>query len=135
MKHLLEASVFGDRFLAPLFHRLAHNRFVDRYFPSGTDSQLVPYELIIWIYDNLPKDDPIFSLVVELQCVVWEIGFDDEEEQLLRPQLPHEFLVSVMIKFDDLRKHLGTTMELKACDYHLHSSEEEKKACLAKSKK
>ncbi|KAH6875204.1 hypothetical protein BKA58DRAFT_409709 [Alternaria rosae] len=134
-KLLLMASVFGDRFLAPVFHRLAHNTFVNRFVVESGDHSSLAYEVVIWIYDNLPKGSPLIDLAVELQCVIWEIEDDDEEEKLLWPQLPQEFLLAVMLRQDELKGQECTDIKLNACDYHLHASEKEKKACQQNAKK
>ncbi|KAI4641159.1 hypothetical protein J4E93_008037 [Alternaria ventricosa] len=132
---LLKASVFGDRFLTPAFHRLAHNTFVNRFVVAPGDHSSMSYYMVIWIYDNLLTSSPLVDLAVELQCIVWNTENDDKEEKLLWPQLPHAFLLAVMTRYSELKEEKCSDIELKACDYHLHASEEEKKACKQKKQK
>ncbi|CAN9136776.1 unnamed protein product [Alternaria alternata] len=37
-------------------------------------------------------------MMVDLQCLAWNPGDDNEEEKQLLPQLPHEFLVACMLR-------------------------------------
>jgi len=49
----------------------------------------------------------------------------------LRPHLPHEFLVQVMIRYAQLKADKEMReKKLVACDYHLHANEDEKSKCL-----
>jgi len=129
---LLKASVFGDRVLAPVLHRLAHNTFVDRYVPNSGQNCSVNYATVIWIYDNLPKGHMAMRLAVELQCIVWDTKHDDKAEELLWSKLPHEFLLAVMFRNNALKEQKCSDVEVKACAYHLHASEKEKKVCQKK---
>ncbi|KAI4629083.1 uncharacterized protein J4E87_003344 [Alternaria ethzedia] len=129
---VLKCGMFGDRFLTPAFHHLAHNTFVNVQFGEGVDGGAsgVSYATIIWAFDNLPSDSLILAMMVDLQCTAWNEEQDDEEEKSHLSQLPNEFLVAVMLKQNKIRVCDETT-ELSACDYHLHESEEKKKACPA----
>ena len=132
---VLKCGMFGDRFLTPAFHHLAHNTFVNVQFGEGVDGGAsgVSYATIIWAFDNLPSDSLILAMMVDLQCIAWNEEQDDEEEKRDLSQLPNEFLVAVMLKQNKIRVCDETT-ELSACDYHLHESEEKKKACPANGK-
>ncbi|KAI4612467.1 hypothetical protein J4E80_007201 [Alternaria sp. BMP 0032] len=134
-KLLLRACVFGDRFLSPGFHRLAHNTFVNKFVTKSGDCSCLAYEVVIWIYDNFPKGSRFMDLAVEVQCVVWEEDDDSVDEKLLWPRLPHDFLLAVMARFSALRQQKCSDVEVKACDYHLHASDEEKEACKQKTQK
>ncbi|KAI4919366.1 hypothetical protein J4E90_001499 [Alternaria incomplexa] len=127
---VLKCGIFGDRFLVPAFHRLAHNTFVNEHFEvvdDGTNG--IPYETSIWAFDNLPKDNPILVMMVDLQCIAWTEEHDDEAEKSLMSQLPNEFLVAVMLKQNKMLQQHQDSFVLHPCTYHLHGSEEEKKAC------
>lgn len=132
---ILKCVMFGDRFLTPVFHRLAHNTFVKDHFSEkhGEVCSSVIYTAVIWAFDNLPTDSPILVMMVDLQCTAWDEWHDNEAERGRRSQLPNEFLVAVMLKQNKIRVCAETT-ELSACDYHLHESEKEKKACPANGK-
>ncbi|RAR02467.1 hypothetical protein DDE83_008564 [Stemphylium lycopersici] len=98
---MLKSSAFGNRFLAREFQRLTHNMFVDGHFMDDYDEYTVSnYKDIIWAFDNLAADNTILSLMVDLQCLEWGEKYDNAEERLLWPQLPHEFLLRVMRKHD-----------------------------------
>ncbi|KAI4644107.1 uncharacterized protein J4E78_009691 [Alternaria triticimaculans] len=112
---LLRASVFGDRVLTPVFHRLAHNTFVDRYVPNPGGTCSVNYATVIWIYDNLPKGHMAMRLAVELQCIVWDTKDDGKREALLWSKLPHEFLLAVMFRNNALKEQKCSDVGVKAC--------------------
>ncbi|KAI4681760.1 uncharacterized protein J4E84_007355 [Alternaria hordeiaustralica] len=115
---VLKCVIFGDRFLTPVFHRLAHNTFVnDHFIEKGMEiCSSVTYTAVIWAFDNLPTDSPILVMMVDLQGTAWDEWHDNEAEKRRRSRLPHEFLVAVMLKQTKIR------------------SEEEKMACAANGK-
>ncbi|CAN9287935.1 hypothetical protein AA0119_g8053 [Alternaria tenuissima] len=117
---LLKSWIFGDRFLAPDFHRLSHSVFVKWHLPGkGEPAFSAAYKTIIWSYSNLPAGNPILSMMVDLQCLAWNPEDDNEEEKQLLPQLPQEFLVACMLRQSELKTRKMTDDNLKACDYYL----------------
>jgi hypothetical protein len=129
---LLEACVFGDRFLAPAFQCIAHNIFIE----SNKDSPGILYEHVILAYNEFPEDSPMLRFMVHMQCTRWHPDGDVGEEKELQSQLPQRFLLSVMLEYDKLRRAARWPGSLEgSCTYHLHMSEEEMKECRAKINK
>jgi hypothetical protein len=104
---LLKATVFGDRFLAASFRRLAHNTYVDSYLADEEIAFSVGYKEVIWAFENIAEDNPILAFMIHLQCAVWEACSDSKKEKELRSQLPHKFLLDVMLKHNELIKEQG----------------------------
>lgn len=120
----LQACVFGDRFLvAQVFRHAAHNEYTNTRSRSGCPR----YKDIIFAYTNFREDNPIRKLMVDRQCVYWTAERDDDDEVELRNHLPYEFLLEVMLRFKSFRGR--KTAHLDRCDYHLHSSDEERALC------
>ncbi|KAI4685085.1 hypothetical protein J4E81_008897 [Alternaria sp. BMP 2799] len=103
---LLKACVFGNRFLAPAFERLTHNQYIDHL--AKCDSG-VRYDQIIFAWDNFKEDSEILTVMVDNQCLRWEVGADDAEEQGLRAELPQDFLIRVMLRFAAFRDSMYRT--------------------------
>ena len=133
---ILKSSVFGDRFLAPVFRRLAHNNFVDLHLTNTVGARSgVAYSRIIWGFENLPADSLLLAMMVDLQCTVWKVADDSKSEQDLMLKLPHEFLLKVMATQSEFKQQSVTAAKLRACSYHLHETDEEKQACLLRSRR
>jgi hypothetical protein len=135
----LKVLVLADRFLMPELLQAVNNDLV-----ASRMKHAPYYELVIYAWENLPQGSPILRLLVDTHVANWEPKTDegDEEELQLRPDLPHEFLVKVMIRYaevaDGVRKtserekkgiEKGEVKGLKACDYHMHVDDEEKEKC------
>lgn len=123
----LKVLVLADRFLMPAFRRAVNNDLVTSRLKHAPY-----YELVIHAFENLPEGSPILQLLVDTHCLHWEPKTDegDEEEMQLRPDLPHEFLVKVMIRYAELKADKeGKLKKLVACNYHLHADDEEKEKC------
>ncbi|KAF2127077.1 hypothetical protein P153DRAFT_432919 [Dothidotthia symphoricarpi CBS 119687] len=120
----IKAYTFGDRFLCLEFAKAVRNSLVDHLV-----TQSPYYDVVIHAFTNLPPENPILRLLVDCHCHVFEEYMDlDESEQLQkRDQLPHAFLIRVMLKYS--RILAGAYEELDRCDYHEHGSEEEKQEC------
>ena len=123
----LKALVLADRFIVPEFQRAMNNNLV-----AGRMKHAPYYELVIHAFENLPPSSPILKLLVDTHCLHWEPRTDenDQEEMELRPGLPHDFLIRVMIRYAELKADKdGKLKKLNRCDYHLHVSDEEKEKC------
>jgi hypothetical protein len=125
---LLKSCIFGDRFLAPAFHQLVHNHFVDKNKAGGG----IRYAFIKCAFENLPEDDPILTLMIDLQCTRWTAANDTPAETNMLSELPHKFLLGVMFKYEKLRVEAKVKLcILDGCSYHRHASEEERMKCQA----
>lgn len=120
---LLKACVFGDRFMAFSFKKAAHNQYID------SSNFVLWYEHVIYAFGNLAGDDLLLKAMVGLHCYQWSPDQDEEDELALRAELPHSFLVSVMIRQQELLTALWDTYSFDVCQYHLHDSNEERQAC------
>lgn len=96
---LLKACIFANRFLIADFERIVHNLLIDHMVDFGCST----YEHFIFAYENLPEDSLVLKLMVEMQCLRWELDFDGDEEKQRRLDLPKEFLVQVMVRLVELR--------------------------------
>jgi hypothetical protein len=127
MRSMLEAVVFGHQYSAPVFQATVHNALVDKLVsmrpncaPSCAD--------IVYAFNNLPADDALLELFVELHCFYGYEGLDTPEEMSVKDQMPKEFWERVTkkgVRFVDLE---GRDV-LKACDWHVYGSEEERWEC------
>jgi len=93
-----------------------------------------PYEDVIYGFAKLRTDHPILDLLVETHCRQFHEELDSEEngEIELRPQLPIEFLIRVMLRYSNLRRKMASWPkigDLNRCDYHGHTSEKERAHC------
>ena len=90
------------------------------------------YEHIIFAYENLPEDSLVLKLMVEMQCLRWELDFDGDEEKQRRLDLPKAFLVQVMVRLVELRdrnialqdRDIGIE-EFNAGDFYMQEESEE----------
>jgi hypothetical protein len=124
---LVQACALGDRLLAPQFRALANNSYVNNTIRSRD----IPfYADVIFAYDNLPATHPLLSFLVDAHCAHWSASGDEQEDCQHREQLPKEFLVRVMLRYEML-KHITFTKwpKLDPCSYHEHATEDEKDAC------
>lgn len=69
------------------------------------------------------------DFLVDTHCQKYEGSQDTEKngELQLRDQLPHDFLIRVMVRCSKIDK--SVCQAVKACDYHEHTSEEEATEC------
>ncbi|CAN9298872.1 unnamed protein product [Alternaria alternata] len=125
---LLKAYVFANRFLIADFERIVHNLLIDHMVDFGCSM----YEHIIFAYENLPEDSLVLKLMVEMQCLRWELDFDGDEEKQRRLDLPKAFLVQVMVRLVELRdrnialqdRDIGIE-EFNAGDFYMQEESEE----------
>jgi len=120
----IKACVFGDRFMAFSFKKAAHNQYI-----SEKDIKVPWYEHIKYAFENLAEDDLLLTAQVDFHCYAWDPNQDDEDELEVRPQLPNSFFVRVMMRYQQLISVSSDENTLKTCPYHLHDTEEERKAC------
>jgi len=120
---LLKSCVFGDRFLAPHFHKAVHNLFVDLHQGSPWNSH------IHYAFENLAEDDSLLQFLVEAQCLYWDPDIDDDDEIAARKLLSQDFLVRTMVRFSGLLSSATDPEATMLCEYHCHDSPEERNAC------
>ena len=121
----IKACVFGDRFMTPGFRVSSESALIDAVIDS---SSFPPFhDTIISAYEHLPPNSPVFQALIDRHCYSFNEGSDTEGngELARRAQLPNNFLVGVMLRY--MRLHFGNKKKvLKRCDYHGHSSDDEK---------
>jgi hypothetical protein len=115
---LLKAVVCGHFITAPAFEAAVHNKLVDtmiaeRKAPSHAD--------IIFVFDKLPADHALLELFVELHSC-W--GAESPEQMRTNPEMPFDFIRRVYGKGLKVVDVLAGNL-LKACDFHVHGTEEE----------
>jgi hypothetical protein len=102
---------------------MAHNVCVNLY-------QGIPcYEWVTFAFRNLKEDDKLLAFLVDCHCSHWNPDADDEEEKILRAELPNAFLVQVMFKYYEMRDRRLTSKAVDICSYHDHKSDEERMVC------
>ena len=126
----LQAYAFGDRMMAREF-QTAPRMFLVQRFADGQDVAF--YDTVIFAFANLPADDILLKVLVDAHCQEYNVDDDGlhKGEMELRSQLPHEFLLRVMLRYSALRQS-SSDDGLNPCDYHEHKSEKERKACKKK---
>jgi hypothetical protein len=128
----LQACVVADQLVAPLFQQALNNAYVDL---KVSKKKALIYESIIYAYANLPESCPILRLMVDSQCVYWRATHDTTsinsvQEIERRDELPHKFLVQVMVRMDYYRQLSDDKRKLNPCDYHIHITDDERKQCI-----
>lgn len=124
----LKALILADRFLMPDFAQVINNDLVNSRITNAPY-----YELVICAFEGLPESSPFLRCLVDTHVRHWEPKLDEEdkEEKQLRPELPHEYLVRVMVRYAEMKgqSEEGSENKLKKCDYHIHKSDKEKRSC------
>jgi hypothetical protein len=122
----LKACAFGDRFMAPGFRVSSESALIDATI--DTTKRRPPYYLsIIYAYEHLPPNSPVFQAFIDRHCYSFNEESDTDKNGELgrRSQLPHDFLVGVMLRY--MRSQPGNKRKaLTRCDYHDHTSDDEK---------
>jgi hypothetical protein len=113
---MFQAIVFGNTYMAPLFHAAVHNATVTflvnrKFVPSP--------ENITFVFEKLPRDHALQELLVEL------VYLRSAESTA---GLPEEVVRMVERKV----KERGIVLEwpeLDACEWHVHGGEDERSEC------
>jgi hypothetical protein len=124
---MIQADVFGDRFLAREFSLKVREELVEAFLGDET----VHYETVIWAYANLETGHKVLKLLVDTHCSSYKAGRDRQQDafRLLRDKLPHRFLLDVMERYAEVGKVSKRDRLVWFCDYHDHKSEDEKLRC------
>ncbi|KAH6639623.1 hypothetical protein C7974DRAFT_135558 [Boeremia exigua] len=120
----LKACILGDRLLAPMFVQAFRYDLVHHL----VNHQSVLYDTIIYGFSNLAAGDPLLRMVTDVHIydIVEGSAHDDQE---LRMYLPMRFLLAIKDKFAIVLDTQEDVCNLDTCDYHGHTSEEERKKC------
>jgi hypothetical protein len=123
----VKSYVFGDRFMALNFKRIARNHHID------LKSESAPwYKHAIYAFANLQGDDPFLAYLVDMHCICWYPEVDETDEVETRAELPNLFLVRVMLRSHELKDIPATKLkrDLNLCtSYHDHESDKERQEC------
>ncbi|KAF2491101.1 hypothetical protein BU16DRAFT_143574 [Lophium mytilinum] len=127
----------GDQYEIPNLRRDAIDHVFDYYEREG----VVPYyRSVILTYDLLPEDSPLCQLLIDRYIrkgYLASVHDYNENKELntdgkLRADLPHAFLLGMMVKGLDTMADLAAGKKRKSmdvCDYHEHASDEEREKC------
>jgi hypothetical protein len=85
--------------------------------------------VIIYAYKNLLSTDPILQFFVDLHYANWDPDDHEGDDAEFYTTLPREFLLSCIKQLG--RSHVANikSWNLNLCDYHGHTTAEEKNAC------
>jgi hypothetical protein len=124
---ILKACALGDRLVAVNFRNTADLLFISNFIGCGYPPC---YNAIIFAFANLPLEHNLLTFLVDTHCQNHRIELDTDEngEKELRSQLPKEFLLRAMLRYSELKSKDGAG-DLIPCDYHGHSSKEERETC------
>jgi hypothetical protein len=74
---------------------------------------------IIYLFKNHPESDPMLQLVVDSFCINEAIRKMKPSSTNLAPELPHPFLVCVLLKLNEISKMGENEKKLKREDYEI----------------
>ncbi len=123
----VKVYVFGDGFLAQGFRHAVLHDIVN--FQVDTRSVFY-YSAVKYAFTNLLSDNILLQLMVHVQCSFWGTRSDTKSngEIKQRDHLPKAFLTRVMICYCEILEN-GLLKEVAHCDYHEHTTEEEREIC------
>jgi hypothetical protein len=125
---ILKAYALSDRILAHGFKKAVRCQIVSQF----ANRKHIPwYHAIIFAFANLPPNDLVLTLLVNAHCRDYQTSFDNDAygELERRAQLPHDFLLRVMVRYGAIVDG-SAKKELRPCDYHEHESNDEERTCL-----
>ena len=95
---IVKAYAFGHKIQAIGFKGALLQSLVE-YFVSPGNGGVPLFETITIAFAHLPKDDVLCRLLVDVHCRGYDPDHDDGRELKDRKNLPHEFLLQVMIRY------------------------------------
>ena len=104
------------------------HRLIFRIVPSES----VYYPTIIYAFGNLPDDDQILDLLVDIHCYKGSIAAISMD---LDNGLPRSFMFRAMRTFAERRDSGKKEQYPQGCDHHNHTTEEERRNCRAQVQK
>lgn len=91
-------------------------------------NNLIYCECIEYAFENLGEEDLRLKYIGDLQCTYWTPEDDKLEELEARELVPSKFFIRVMTRNYEYNEGLADK-EMKTCDYQVHDSDQELKAC------
>lgn len=126
--------IFAEFYNVPQLRKEVVDQFYFKYVCSGVP--IVPdYQTIIQAFSSLPDTSQFCRFLVRIYAVRWDVSYDEDDDEAIdnRGQLPKEFLGDLMIEVGKVRKDQNKYGKAPAmpevCEYHEHSTKEEKKSC------
>ncbi|KAH7084945.1 hypothetical protein BKA63DRAFT_559619 [Paraphoma chrysanthemicola] len=95
LHNLLEAYVFGDRFLVPQYRHEANKQFsavLTRHGAFGTKR----WQINQYAFTHISSERPILQHIVDDHCRDWSPDDDVKEDLAAQQNLPYKFLLRVM---------------------------------------
>ncbi|KAH3964080.1 hypothetical protein HBI73_034740 [Parastagonospora nodorum] len=128
---MIQAYIFADRFLVPIFRRVINDKIID-YFDGGGmyDIYRIP-ETGIEAFSNIPADRPVLQFLVDHYCEFWDGCC--HVEQFDPTKASPAFLARLVRRFSDMlveeRHGKENENEAKVRCYYEHADEEETTDC------
>ncbi|EON62684.1 hypothetical protein W97_01908 [Coniosporium apollinis CBS 100218] len=126
--------IFAEFYNVPQLRKEVVDQFYFEYACSGV-SILPDYQTIIQAFSSLPDTSPFCRFLVRIYAVRWDVSYDEDDDEAVdnRGQLPKEFLGDLMVEVGKVRKDqrkFGKAPAMpEVCEYHEHSTKEEKTSC------
>jgi len=126
--------IFAEFYNVPQLRKEVIDQFYFEYACSGI-SALPDYQTIILAFSSLPDTSPFCRFLVRIYAVRWDVSYDEDDDEAVdnRGQLPKEFLGDLMVEVGKVRKDQKKFGKAPAmpdvCEYHEHSTIEEKRSC------
>ena len=115
--------IFGDSYIATRFQIACEHSIIADLVHAG-----VYLESIILAFAKLPSTNNILEAMVDSHVHYYNEVEETVSDKELHAQLPHDFLVQVMIRYSQVaKKQVKTTLH--ECDYHHHANDQEKDGC------
>jgi len=121
---MMEAVVFGHEYLAPTFQAAVHNKLVD-VLVAGRD--VASYADVAYMFKHLPAHNALLKLSVVLHCYYEDEVMNEVEVQVYGKELAEYWRRVKAMGFKTM--DLLQREPVKACEYHVHATEEERWAC------
>lgn len=124
LRGLSPGLAFWATVCKPAFCRAAEMSCVSHFVGSWTYA----YEPnVTFAFANLPANSLILCMLVDVQYAYFINASKGAMYDRFREELPKDFLIGVTERHAELRGDIGR--ELKQCDFHNHSSDEDGAGC------
>ncbi|KAF3039200.1 hypothetical protein E8E12_007564 [Didymella heteroderae] len=119
-----KACCFAVHFQAIKFKQAVHARYVDEEVAPGGGA---PFCAIIkYAFANLPEEDILLKLLVDLHCLKYLLETDKYGESSDRYKLPQAFVIRMMHRYSHVITKNITRQQLKLQDYQLNATAEKR---------
>ncbi|KAF2642414.1 hypothetical protein P280DRAFT_264615 [Massarina eburnea CBS 473.64] len=115
---MVQLYCLADRFMVPKLCKEL-NRVI---ITEGLETCWLDPDVLTYAYDFLPEWDPVLSYLVDLQASV--VGSKIKDRTQL---LPQGLLIRCVDRYRCMA--MDRVLEIVACDYHGHTSEQERRDC------